>query len=142
MKRLQIKSKPDVKFLFENYPHSVREKMLELRRLVIETAEEQEEINLLEETLKWGEPSYLTKNGSTIRMDWKAKSPDQYALYFQCTSRLISTFKLVYKNELEFEGNRAIVLKLDESLPKNALKACIKAALTYHKVKHLPALGL
>ena len=40
----------------------------------------------LEETLKWGEPSYLVKKGSTIRMDWKSKAPNQYAMYFKCTN--------------------------------------------------------
>ncbi len=47
-----------------------------LRHLVLETASETEGVNKLEETLKWGEPSYLTKNGSTIRMDWKKSKPD------------------------------------------------------------------
>lgn len=40
----------------------------------------------IEETLKWGEPADMTKNGagSTIRLDWKPKHPDHYALYFNC----------------------------------------------------------
>ena len=96
----------------------------------------------LEETLKWGEPSYITPIGSTLRIDWKAKTPEQYALYFQCSSRLVSTFRVVFKNDLKFEGNRAIVLQLDEPLSKESLIPCIKAALTYHKVKQLPTLGI
>ncbi len=115
--------------------------MLYLRELVLEVAEEESRIESLEETLKWGEPSYLTKHGSTIRMDWKAKSPNQYALYFQCSSSLVSTFKTIYRNEFTFEGNRAIVLKIDDELPELELKHCILLALTYHKRKHLPLLG-
>lgn len=116
--------------------------MLVLRALIIETAKVTEGLNTLEETLKWGEPSYVTKQGSTLRMDWKPKSPDQYAMYFQCTSRLVPTFRSIFKNMFEFEGKRAIIFKLDDDLPKEALKHCIKAALTYHKVKHLPTLGI
>jgi len=33
-----------------------------------------------EETLIWGEPSYLAKKGSIIHIDSKVENPDQYAL--------------------------------------------------------------
>lgn len=75
-------------------------------------------------------------------MDWKSKSPNQYALYFQCTSRLVETFQMVFKNTFRFEGKRAIVFSLQEEIPTEELKYCIKAALQYHKVKHLPTLGI
>ena len=142
MNNLQIKVNPAVSVVFDNYPVPVRNKMLALRKLVVETAKEIDGITALEETLKWGEPSYLTKNGSTIRMDWKSKKPEQYAMYFKCTSRLVETFKKLYKNDFDFEGNRALVFRLEDEIPTKALKQCIKAALTYHKVKHLPTLGI
>ncbi len=142
MKDLQLKVDTRVKLVFDKYPESVRDKMWTLRNLVIETAKETDGITNLEETLKWGEPSYLTKNGSTIRMDWKSKTPDQYALFFKCTSRLVPTFKQKFTSHFEFEGTRAIVFQLHDEIPKEALKECIKAALVYHKVKQLPTLGM
>ncbi len=142
MKKLEVKTNPEVELVFANYPDAVRDKMFILRELVIETAKEIDDLSILEETLKWGEPSYLTKNGSTLRMDWKLKTPNQYAMYFKCTSRLVETFKMIFKNKFEFEGNRAIVLQMDDDIPEDELKNCIKAALTYHKVKHLPTLGI
>lgn len=142
MKNLTITTNPAVESIFANYPAAVRPKMLALRELVVETASETAGIAHLEETLKWGEPSYLTKHGSTLRMDWKEKSPEQYALYFKCTSRLVETFRLVFKDTFAFEGNRAIVFQMEDKIPKGALKACIQAALTYHKVKHLATLGI
>lgn len=142
MNELQIKTNPEVEMVFNNYPDSIRNKVLALRKLVIETASEIDGITELEETLKWGEPSYLTKSGSTLRMDWKSKKPDQYALYFKCTSRLVETFKLIFKDNFTYEGNRAIVFRIQDKIPKADLKHCIKAALTYHKVKHLPTLGI
>ena len=142
MKNLELKTNPEVELVFANYPDFVRNKLLAMRELVIETAKEIDGITNLEEALKWGEPSYLTKSGSTIRMDWKSKSPNQYAMYFKCTSRLIETFKIIFKNSIDFEGKRAIVFKIDDPIPKKELKSCIKAALTYHKVKHLTTLGM
>jgi hypothetical protein len=116
--------------------------MFALRELVLETAREIDGITNIEETLKWGEPSYLTKSGSTIRIAWKSKTPDQYAMYFKCTSRLVEVFKMIFTNRFDFEGNRAIVFQLNDKIPIEDLKYCIKAALTYHKVKHLPSLGI
>ncbi len=141
MKDIHIDSNPKVQSVFENYPDSVKNKMYELRKLVLEVASETEGLESLEETLKWGEPSYLTKHGSTIRMDWKQKTPDRYALYFQCTSQLVPTFRTIYDSTLAFEGNRAVVFKLDEELPVDTVKHCLSMALTYHKLKHMPLLG-
>ena len=142
IKKFELKTDPRVNEVFANYPDFVRDKMQFLRELVIETAEETEGVTKLEETLKWGEPSFVTKNGSTLRMDWKKKSPDQYAMYFQCTSRLVNTFRLVFNHKFEYEGKRAIIFKLNQKVPEMELKSCIKASLTYHNVKELITLGI
>lgn len=133
---------PGVADVFNNYPDHVRPKMMHLRQLILDTASETESIKKLEETLSWGEPSYKTKTGSTIRMDWKKKQPDQYAMYFTCTTSLVDTFRKLYRNKLTFEGNRAIVFDLSDDIPDMELKHCISLALTYHKVKHLPMLAV
>ncbi|MCA6074715.1 DUF1801 domain-containing protein [Fulvivirga sedimenti] len=142
MEQLEINTSPEVERIFDSYPDHIRKKMGILRELVFQAARETEGIARLEETLKWGEPSYLTKHGSTIRMDWKPRSPDQYAIYFKCTSRLVETFKTVFGNTFRYEGSRAIVFALNDQIPVRELKSCIKAALTYHKVKHLDTLGM
>lgn len=142
MQNLQIKSNPEVEPVFNTYPDAVRDKLLNLRRLIVEAADETEEVKKLEETLKWGEPSYLAKDGSTIRIDWKKNKPEQYAIYFKCTSKLVSTFRTVYNDIFNFEGTRAIVFQMDDDVPEIELKNCIRAGLTYHKVKQLPVLGL
>ncbi len=101
-----------------------------------------EEIEVLEETLKWGEPSFLVRRGSTIRIDWKAEKPNQYGIYFKCTSKLVPTFKVIYNSQFKYEGNRAIIFQMNDEIPEAELKKCISAALTYHKVKDLPMLGM
>ena len=69
MRKFELKSSPEVDKIFANYPDFVRDKIQFLRELVIETAEEAEGISKLEKALKWGEPSSVTKYGSTLRID-------------------------------------------------------------------------
>lgn len=135
-----VKSK-NVEQIIASYPEEASNKLSKLRKLVEDTAVEIG-VDKLIETTKWGEPSYVVKNGSTIRMDWKEKNPDKYYMYFICSSELVSTFKLIFGDELKFEGNRAIELNLTEPVPELALKKCISLALNYHKVKHLHMLGV
>lgn len=142
MRKFIVKTDPKVAAVFANYPEGVRDKMQCLRELVLETAEEIDGLTHLQETLKWGEPSYITKNGSTLRMDWKAKTPNQYALYFNCNSRLVDTFRLVFDRTFQYEGKRALVFPMDSKIPESELKACIKATLMYHTVKDLKTLGM
>ncbi len=132
----------EVEKVFDSYPKEIRKKLMLLRKLVIDTASETEGVKMLEETLKWGEPSYLTKGGSTIRMDWKKSKPDQYAMYFNCKTKLVDTFKERYKYEFKYEGNRAIVFHKNDTIPINELKHCILLSLTYHSIKNLPMLGI
>ena len=130
-----------VKDLLDTYPPDAARKLLQVRQLIVDTAEETTGLAKLLETTKWGEPSYVAKHGSTIRMDWKEKTPTKYYLFFICSTELVNTFKIIYGDELQFEGNRAIVLDLEEAVPVEILKKCISLALTYHKIKHLPLLG-
>lgn len=132
---------PEVAEVFNHYPRHIRQKLMSLRQLVLETASETDDVNILEETLKWGEPSYVTKNGSTIRLGWKKSRPDQYAIYFHCKTKLVDTFKELYADKFTFEGNRAIVFNVSEEIPVDELKHCISLSLTYHLRKNLPMLG-
>ena len=117
-----IKQNPEV----ESYPDNIKSKMENLRSLILETACKLKHIQEIEETLKWSEPSYLVKKGSTIRIDWKSKNPDQYAIYFNCNTNLIETFKMIYKDLFKYEKNRAIIFDLEEELPKKELKTASK----------------
>jgi hypothetical protein len=67
---------------FASYPASLRERLMFLRQLVLDTATDMPGIGEIEETLKWGEPSYLCKKGSTIRIGSEKASPQNYAMYF------------------------------------------------------------
>jgi hypothetical protein len=138
---MKLVSDPSVQDVFLQYPDHIRPIMQELRDLLISRAKSIDGVDRLVESLKWGEPSYRSNHGSTIRMDWKQRSPKYYALYFQCTTSLISTFKTIYGADLKFEGKRAILLDLEEDIPEALLGPCLSMALNYHRIKHLPLLG-
>ena len=142
MNGLRISRDPRVELKFKDYPKEVKAKLNYLRNLILETASEIQGIEEIEETLKWGEPSYLVKKGSTIRIDWKAKTPNQYAMYFKCTSKLVPTFREVYGDTFNYEKSRAILFYLSDSIPNDKLKKCIGSALQYHSVKNIPRLGI
>ena len=132
---------PEVAEVFRRYPQRMRQKLLFLRQLVLDTASETEGVGAVEETLKWGEPSYVSKGGSTIRMDWKENNPHQYAMYFHCKTKLVDTFKELYRDKFKFEGNRAIVFNEDDKIPIEELKHCIALSLTYRSRKHITNVG-
>ena len=128
----------DVKKVFDGYPKAHRTSMLEVRDLILDVAASIECVGELEETLKWGEPSYLTsqsKSGTTIRIDWKPKNPDFYGIYVNCQTDLVKRFRREYSDTFQFEGDRAILIPVTEPLPIEQLSKCIAAALTYHRDK-------
>lgn len=71
-------------------------------------------------------------NYEPVRIDWKPRQPDAYAMYFICSTNLVSTFREIYSDQLVFEGNRSIVFNLDEEIQTDAVSHCVAMALTYH----------
>ncbi len=136
---------PDVERVFAEYPEDLKSKLLTLRRLILDTASETEGVGPLEETLKWGQPSYLTSqttSGTTIRIDQIRSGQEparQYGMFVHCQTSLISTYRERYSGVLNFDGNRGITFDLDGVLPLEALRNCIELALTYHRSKALSA---
>jgi hypothetical protein len=135
-------SEPAVEAVFRAYPAPVRAKLLALRRLILDTAKTTTGVGALEETLKWGQPSYLTaetKSGSTIRIDQVKSAANQYAVYFHCQTDLVATFRELYPREFSFGGNRSILLNARDEIDQPALRHCLALALTYHLNKRKPA---
>jgi len=125
---------PAVAAVLANYPLSMRRKLMRLRQLIYDVAAGTPEIGTLAETLKWGEPAYLTpetKSGSLIRFDRKKHNPAQYALYFHCQTGLVDSFRVLFPDVFTYEGNRAIVFEEADTVPEAALRVYIRMALTY-----------
>jgi Domain of unknown function (DU1801) len=129
---------PQVAALFENYPGQIKAKLLALRQWIFDVAAETEGVGEIEETLKWGQPAYLTtesKSGSLIRIDQIKSQPGKYAMYFHCQTTLVDTFKEMFADSFRFEKNRAIVFDLADEIAEASLRRCIALALTYHQHK-------
>ena len=129
---------PAVAAAFEAYPPEARRRLLRVRRLILDVAKADAAIGPLTETLKWGEPAYLTeatRSGSTLRIAWKAGAPEQYALYVHCQTPLIDSFRTLFP-EQTFEGNRAIVFEVAKPVPSDVIRQCAELTLTYHRRKH------
>ncbi len=128
-------ARPDVARVFRAYPGPMRRDLMRLRQLIFETAARLDSVGPLEETLRWGEPAYVTTSGSgsTIRIDRRRKRPNQYAMYFHCRTSLVDDFRAAFPHTFTFEGNRAIVFDAGDRLQVRQLAACISAALTYYR---------
>ncbi len=129
---------PAIAEVFASYPAAIRRKAMALRSLIFETAAATEGVGPITETLKWGEPAYLTtasESGSTIRIGWKKSAPSRYGLYFHCQTSLVETFRAQFSDAFVFEGNRAMVFEVTAPLSSEPLAMCIAAALTYHRKK-------
>ena len=128
----------DVAKTFESYPPGIRKKLMALRTLILDVAAKTAGVGALEESLKWGEPAFITtdsKSGSTIRIAWRKARPTQYAMYFNCQTTLVDSFKTMFPTAFKFEGNRALVFDESDDLPVEALRICVEMALTYHAKK-------
>jgi len=131
---MEVKIPKIVSNKLDSYAPKMCENILFLRKLILEVAQENSDIGQIEETLKWGQISYLPatpKTGTTIRID-KLKDDSGYALFVPCSTSLVETYKDIFPNTFEFEGARALIFKNNEKPPIDELKYCIYLALTYH----------
>lgn len=125
----------EVKLVYDRVPKSIRSKVLQLRRWILEVAAEcQHEIGNVEETLKWGVPSYLPRRkniGTTTRIEW-GDNKKEFGLFFHCQTKMISRIRKKFAKKLTYQGDRAVIFHYDDKLPEKELKVCIRMALRYH----------
>lgn len=126
-------SDPDVEATFASFPAPARRGLMTLRRLIFETAKEIPQVGRLEETLKWGQPAYLTPetgSGSTIRLGLPKQGG--FALYTHCRTTLVPDFRSLFPDDFTYEGNRAVLFQDGEAPDRDKLRLLIRSALTYH----------
>ncbi|MGF6174612.1 DUF1801 domain-containing protein [Ensifer sp. 4252] len=114
----------------------IRTRLVQVRDLIYVVAAETEGVGPLTETLKWGEPASLTqasRAGTTIRLGVAKSAPERCAVFFNCRTTLIETFRIHFADDFTFEGNRAILIPASGDLPREPLALCLQAALTYHR---------
>ena len=133
---------PDVAAAFDAFPLAARERLAAVRALVFEVALDTPGVGPITETLRWGEPAYLTqasKSGSTIRLGITKGAQMRCAVYLNCKTSLVEEYRAAFADVFAFEGNRAVLLDPNEPLPREALAQAIAMALTYHRRKRKAA---
>lgn len=140
-----MKIPANVKAVYDGWPAAARQRGLRLRSLIQQVAEQiRRDRSIaapLEETLKWSQPAYLLKTGSTLRLGYDERKPDLLSIYFNCNTKLISTFRELFGDDLALEGNRELQIPVEGEWPERVVEECLRKALEYHKLKHLPLLG-
>jgi hypothetical protein len=124
----------EVRLAFDAFPAPIRKRLLDVRKLIFAAAREDDQVGPLTETLKWGEPAYLTEqsgSGSTIRLG-RVKDSEHAAVLFNCKTTLVDTFRERFPDEFEYRQTRALLLPVSGALPKHPLSICVSLALTYH----------
>ena len=91
-------------------PAMAREGLLALRSTIFDVAAANPKIGRVEETLKWGQPAYLTpetSSGSTIRLGVPKSAAHDYALFVNCNTDLTRQFAENYPDVFTYEGTRS-----------------------------------
>ncbi|HEV7305831.1 DUF1801 domain-containing protein [Ensifer sp.] len=124
----------DVAKALARFPDPIRAELLAVRRLIFAVAAQTVGVGSLTETLKWGEPAYLTAatgSGSTIRLGIPKSPEGRGAIFFNCRTGLVETFREQFP-DFTYQGNRAILIAPSVPLPHEQLAICLAMALTYH----------
>lgn len=124
---------PRVAAAFAAFPPEAAEGMLTLRRLIFRTAAETPGVGRIHETLKWGQPAYLTPetgSGSTIRLGCPKQGG--FAIYAHCQTSVIADFAALFPGDFVIEGNRALVFRHPSDIRTEPIRILIASALTYH----------
>ncbi len=126
---------PQVEAVFNLYSGQLKTSLLRLRQMIFDTAAMTEGVGPLEETLKWGQPSYLTpqsQSGTTIRIDQIKSKPGHYGMFVHCQTSLMAMYREIHPDVLTYEGKRCIDFDCDQDPPEDVVRHCIALALTYH----------
>ncbi|MBL4876807.1 MAG: DUF1801 domain-containing protein [Cohaesibacteraceae bacterium] len=122
-----------VETIYRSIPDDIRECLLLVRTSIFDIAAADDRVGTIEETLKWGEPSYLThkpKSGTTIRLAPRIDT-DSWGMFVHCQTSLINQFRDLYPDLCDYEGTRGMIFKCENSCDQEALAHCIGLALTY-----------
>ena len=125
---------PEVQAAFAQAPDHLQARLAEMREIIFDVANAQN-AGPLTETLKWGEPAYLTeatKSGSTLRLGWKGTD---CVLYLNCRTNLVDRARDRFPTSFTFKGNRAIHVPAKAPFDREAFAIIASMALTYHRNK-------
>ena len=113
------------------------ERLRFIRSLVL-AAGEAADAGGIEETLKWGQPSYLPRKkrvGTTVRLGLLSSNPNHCALFVHCQTTLLDQYRDRFPDEFTYLDNRAVLIPIEGKFPEIALQHMASMAFTYHRNK-------
>ncbi|WP_291378768.1 DUF1801 domain-containing protein [Demequina sp.] len=114
-----------------DYPDAHRDTLLALRALVYEVAQRTEGVGPVEETVRWGQPAYVTRTGTTIRLAAARGDDDAVGVYTSCQTPLVADFATEHGDRFAYDGVRGIHVAAGEPLRTRELADFLESALTY-----------
>lgn len=117
------------------WPETAQQRLWQCRALFLAVAEAAA-VGPLDETLKWGQPSWRPvkpRTGSTLRMDWNPKFPDKVSLFVDCKTDLAARMREIYPDLPVNDGRRHLAIDLAAPLPEQAISHLAEMTLTYHR---------
>ena len=89
----------------------------------------------LDESLKWGQPSWRPikpRTGSTLRVSWDSGDPDHLPLFVDCKTDLASRMQSLYPDLPQNDGRRRLAVDLTQPLPEQAIAHLAQMTFCYH----------
>lgn len=117
-----------VQAVLDNMPPQMRKGAIALRHLIYDTAAQLGQ-NPPQESLKWGQPSYVSTQGTPLRI--AASKHGAFGLFAHCQSTVISEFAQIFGNDFAIQGNREVSFANVADIQPDKLKQLIVHALTY-----------
>lgn len=123
---------PDIGQIVSGYQPPVRQGVLRLRELIFQVAEGIPQAQPLKETLRWGQPAYLTpaRVGSTLRLG--PHKDATFALFAHCQTTIIASYAQAFAGWDRIDGNRAVLFDSLGQIEPERLSHLIRHALAYH----------
>ncbi len=125
---------PAVKAAFDAFADENKENLLAMREMIFDVAAQTFGVGPLHETLKWGQPAYLTpetKSGTTIRLG-QTKAGGA-AVLTHCQTTVVSDFRALFAQDFQYDGGRALHLSAGTDPSDLRLREFVRMALTYHQ---------
>lgn len=116
----------EVETVFNTFADDTRAGALALRGLVLGIGGDE-----VTETLRWGQPAYVTPKGSTLRVGPHKEAC--FALYAHCQSTIVSSYAAAFPGWDRLDGNRAVLFDTPKDIEPERLSHLIRHALNYHR---------
>lgn len=123
----------DVQAVYDACPPPVRHGLHQLRGLILAQADLMPQIGPVTESLRWGQPAFLTlDSGAACSLRIGPVKGQGFGLFVHCQTGLIAAFAAGAGVGLRFGGTRAVLFDPSDRIDPAQISVLIGQALGYH----------